>query len=105
MLTDMLIFVSWLFYGMGVAGLFILRKKMAHIHRPFKVPGYPFVPLIFCAFTAFFLVVTLYNDFSNYAAGKTPVVNAAFGLGLTLIGVPFYWYFTRKQKLRPGGHD
>ncbi len=102
MLTDMLIFVSWLFYGMGVAGLFILRKKMADTHRPFKVPGYPFVPLIFCAFTSFFLVVTLYNDFSNYAAGRTPVVNAALGLGLMLIGVPFYWYFTRKQKSRSG---
>ena len=98
MLTDMLIFVSWLFYGMGVAGLFILRKKMPHAHRPYKVPGYPFVPLVFCAFTAFFLAVTLYNDFSNYLNGRTPVVHAAFGLGLMLIGVPFYLYFARKQK-------
>ena len=99
-LTDMLIFVSWLFYGMSVAGLFILRRKLPHVHRPYKVPGYPVLPLAFCAFTTMFLVITLYNDISNYAAGKTPVINAAIGLVLTLIGVPFYWYFKRKQKKR-----
>ena len=98
MLTDMLIFISWLFYGMTVAGLFILRRKLPHVHRPYKVPGYPLVPLIFCAFTAMFLVITLYNDINNYAEGKTPVVNAAMGFVLTLIGVPFYWYFKRMQK-------
>src|SRR4030095_13496040 len=28
MLTDMLIFVSWFFYGMSALGVFILRKKL-----------------------------------------------------------------------------
>jgi APA family basic amino acid/polyamine antiporter len=97
MLTDMLIFISWLFYGMSVAGLFILRKKLPDTYRPYKVPGYPFVPLLFCGFTGMFLVITLYNDISNYATGKSPVVNSAIGLALTLIGVPFYWYFKKKQ--------
>ncbi|HUR09869.1 MAG TPA: amino acid permease, partial [Flavitalea sp.] len=77
MLTDMLIFVSWLFYGMSAVGLFVLRKKFPDISRPFKVPGYPLVPIVFCAFTALFLVITLYNDVTNYTTGKTPVVNAA----------------------------
>ena len=33
-LTDMLIFVSWIFYAMGAYGVFILRKKMPDVHRP-----------------------------------------------------------------------
>ena len=98
MLTDMLIFVSWLFYGMSVAGLFILRRKLPAVPRAYKVPGYPIVPLIFCLFTSVFIVVTLYNDISNYLAGKTEVVNAAIGLVLTLMGVPLYWFFKSRGK-------
>jgi APA family basic amino acid/polyamine antiporter len=82
---------------MSVAGLFVLRKKLPYIHRPYKVPGYPVVPLLFCAFTAFFIGVTLYNDIHNYITGKTPVVNAAVGISLTLIGVPLYWYYRQKE--------
>ena len=97
MLTDMLIFMSFAFYGMGALGLFVLRKKMPLAHRPYKVWGYPFVPLIFILFTAFFLVVTLYNDVANYIEGRTMIINSVFGLVLTGIGIPFYWYFKGKN--------
>jgi APA family basic amino acid/polyamine antiporter len=45
-----------------------------------------------------FIVVTLYNDISNYLAGKTEVVNAAIGLVLTLMGLPLYWFFKSRGK-------
>lgn len=95
MLTDMLIFISWLFYGMSAAGIFVLRKKLPHAPRPYKVWGYPVVPGIFVAFTLFFLVATLVNDIRLYNAGKTAIINSLLGLLLTALGVPLYWYFRR----------
>lgn len=96
MLTDMLIFVSWLFYGLSVLGIFILRKKMPTADRPYKTWGYPVVPALFVAFSLFFLVVTLVYDVRNYINGNTPLINSVLGLLLTALGIPLYWYFRNK---------
>jgi len=101
MLTDMLVFVSWLFYGLSAAGVFILRKKMPDAHRPYKVWGYPILPALFVLFTGFFLVTTVYNDVNNYLEDRTPVINSLFGMLLTLVGLPLYFYF---KKLKTVGH-
>ena len=98
MLTDMLVFVSWLFYGLSAAGVFILRKKMPNAERPYKVWGYPWLPGLFVLFTGFFLVTTVYNDVNNYLQDRSPVINSLFGMLLTLLGVPLYFYF-KKQKI------
>jgi basic amino acid/polyamine antiporter, APA family len=95
MLTDMLIFVSWFFYGMSAVGIFVLRKKLPHAERPYKVWGYPWVPAIFIAFTLFFLSTTLINDIRLYSEGKTDIINSLLGLLLTALGVPFYLYFRK----------
>lgn len=91
MLTDMLIFVSWFFYGMSALGVLILRKKMKDTPRAYKVWGYPFVPIVFVVFTAFFLCTTLVTDLDNYRTGVTPVVNALLGIFITCIGIPLYF--------------
>jgi len=93
MLTDMLVFVSWLFYGLSAYGIFILRKKMPDAERPYKVWGYPYLPAFFVLFSSFFLIMTLYNDILNYLNGTTPLINSLFGLLLTFLGVPLYFYF------------
>jgi basic amino acid/polyamine antiporter, APA family len=98
MLTDMLIFVSWLFYGLSAAGLFVLRYKMKNTHRPYRVVGYPFVPAVFVFFTLFFLVTTLVTDVYKYMQGETPIINSLFGLLLTALGIPLYYYFRSKDK-------
>lgn len=99
MLTDMLIFVTWLFYGMSALGIFILRRKMPDAQRPYRVWGYPVVPAVFVLFTFFFLVATLANDIRLFSEGKTDVVNSLLGLLLTAPGVPLYWYFRKKSTL------
>jgi APA family basic amino acid/polyamine antiporter len=99
MLTDMFVFVSWIFYAIIAIGLFILRRKMPDANRPYKVWGYPLVPGVFILFTIFYLCLTVYNDVKNYVEGKSPIINSLFGLGLTLAGVPLYFYFKRKRKL------
>ena len=97
MLTDMLVFVSWFFYMMSGVGLFILRSKLPAEERPYKVWGYPIVPLIFIAFAALFLAVTLYTDIHNFHEGKTAFINSVFGLLITLAGIPFYFFSNKKE--------
>jgi APA family basic amino acid/polyamine antiporter len=97
MLTDMLIFVSWLFYGMSALGIFILRYKMPDAVRPYKVWGYPFVPATFVLFTFFFLVATLVNDIRMFQSGQSELINSLLGVLLTALGIPLYWYFKRKS--------
>ncbi len=91
MLTDMLIFVSWFFYGMSALGVFLLRKRMKDVERKYKVWGYPIVPLLFVAFTFSFLISTVYTDIENYNKGNAPIINAALGMVITCIGIPIYW--------------
>lgn len=97
-LADMYIFVTWLFNLMLVAGVFILRKKMPNAIRPYKVWGYPFVPIIALLCTSFYLIITLYNDITAYNSGKINLINSVFGIALTAIGIPFYFYFKNKYK-------
>jgi len=97
-LADMFVFMSWVFYGLTVAGIFLLRKRMPDVHRPYKVRPYPLVPVIFILFTLFYIGTTLYSDISNYNSGKSPIINSVFGLLLTLAGIPLYWYLKRKKK-------
>ncbi|MFN3665230.1 MAG: APC family permease [Sediminibacterium sp.] len=97
MLTDMLIFVTWFFYGMSAIGVFVLRKKLTDTPRAYKVWGYPLVPFIFILFTAFFLISTLYNDIDNYLHGRSPVINSVLGLIITLSGLPLYFLARRKR--------
>ena len=97
MLTDMLIFVSYLFYGMMVFGVFVLRKRMPLAERPYKVWGYPLIPAVFVLFSIFFLSMTLLTDISQYVSGRTVMIHSLFGLLLVIIGVPFYWYFRKKS--------
>jgi APA family basic amino acid/polyamine antiporter len=85
-LTDMLIFVSWIFYGMGAYGVFILRKKMPDAERPYRAFGYPVLPAVFVLFSAFFVVFSIWYN----------VRNAVFGLLLVALGIPLYFYFKRK---------
>lgn len=97
MLTDMLIFVSWLFYGLSAVGVFVLRKKMPNAHRPYQVWGYPLVPGIFVTVTFFFLILTLVNDIINYVEGRAPIINSLFGLLLVALGTPLYFYFKERK--------
>ena len=97
-LADMFIFMSWVFYGLVVLAVFILRKKMPSAARPYKVTGYPLVPLIFILFTSFYLVTTVYNDINNYASGKAPFINSVFGMLLTASGIPLFFYFRARSK-------
>lgn len=102
MLTNMLVFVSWFFYMMSGIGLFVLRSKYRDTDRPYRVPGYPLVPIIFVLFAAAFLAVTLYTDISDYHYGKSNFINSAFGLVITAAGIPLYFLSKKRKVTAPG---
>lgn len=85
-LTDIYIFVLWIFYGMNGLSVFVLRRTWPEARRPYRAWGYPVVPALFLVVTAFLLINTLV---------ATPV-RAIAGLGLILSGLPVYAYMSRK---------
>ena len=97
MLADMMVFISWIAYGMGAIGIFMLRKKMPNAERPYKIWLHPFVTLLFIIFTALFLIITVYNDVTNYMHHRQPVVNSLLGILIVALGIPFYFYFKKKK--------
>jgi APA family basic amino acid/polyamine antiporter len=88
-LTDMLIFASFIFYGAGAFGVFILRRKMKDTPRVYKVPGYPVLPFIFVLFCVTLVVVTIIQNPRD----------AGIGLSLVLIGIPFYLFWNKRKSL------
>lgn len=96
-LTDMLIFVSWIFYALGAIGVYILRKKMKNTARPYKVFGYPITPAIFILFATLYVIFTLITDIQNFNEGKTEIINSLFGILLVLPGIPVYFYYKWKK--------
>jgi APA family basic amino acid/polyamine antiporter len=97
MLADMFVFITWIAYFLGAIGIFLLRKRMPDHPRPYKVWGYPVVPLLFIAFSAFYLITTVWNDVTNYLAHKQPVINSVLGLLITAVGIPVYYYCKKKN--------
>jgi len=97
-LTDMLIFVSWIFYAMAAASVFTLRKRMPDTPRPYRVWGYPVTPILFVLFASVYIVFTLYSDITNFRNGTAPIINSVMGLLWVAIGIPGYIYWSRKSK-------
>jgi APA family basic amino acid/polyamine antiporter len=55
------VFADWIFFGLGAASVFVLRRTRADMHRPYRVPGYPWVP-------AFFVMCAVVGIVSAYVA-------------------------------------
>jgi basic amino acid/polyamine antiporter, APA family len=104
-LADMYIFIVWTFNIMLMVGLFILRKKMPDKERPYRVWGYPWVPIVVILFNALYLIITLVDDIQNYIEGKTRLMNSVFGIVVTAAGIPLYYYFRRKYKKDNGASN
>ncbi len=106
-LTDTLIFVSWFFYAANAWAVVVLRRKEPDAARPFKVPLYPWVPVLFVAFGLVYLVLTLCNDVASYrkalTAGHPAILNSALGAALVLSGAPIYFFYRwRKTRAQSG---
>ena len=68
--------VFWFFFLLTGISLFILRRREPNAERPFRVPFYPVVPVLFCAACAYLL-------YSSLAYVKT---GALVGVGVLAVG-------------------
>ena len=87
-LTDMLVFVMWIFSVMMFIGVFILRKKEPELVRPYKINFYPIPPIIAIIGGAYIVISTLFRQ---------PVL-AATGIAITLLGLPVYYLHQYNKK-------
>jgi len=76
--------VFWLFFLLAGISLFVLRVREPAVERPFKVPLFPLVPLVFCATCAYMLWSSLgyvYNqELGGFNAAWIGVAVLALGL-------------------------
>lgn len=85
-LTDMLVVVIWIFYILTFIAVFILRKREPDLPRPYRTLGYPVIPVIAILGGIFIVVNTLF----------TQTMLTLIGIGITLLGLPFYYYLKNK---------
>lgn len=61
-LTDNVVFIFWVFYGLGAGAVIVMRHKAPEADRPYKVIGYPVVPIIFMVAALLLTLNTLYQN-------------------------------------------
>jgi APA family basic amino acid/polyamine antiporter len=84
------IFAEFLFYALVTAGIFILRRRMPDLERPYRTWGYPWVPLVFVLLSVALLVNTLCQQWSD----------SAWGLALVGSGIPAYFLWRAWTRAR-----
>lgn len=85
-LLDYMVFASILFYGITVAGLFILRKKQGKQSAVYRAWGYPYLPILYCLLCIWIEVsLILYKP-----------VSAGISLGIVLLGLPIYFLIPKQ---------
>ena len=78
-------FASLLFYIITVAGVLILRNREPEAERPYKVWGYPYLPIAYLILAGFVALGILVSQFNI----------AMTGIGIVALGWPIYGFFKR----------
>ena len=72
-----------------IAAVYVLRWRQPDMKRPFRVPGYPFVPAIFMA-------VILFMTVFAFMQWPKPSI---YSLGSILVGIPVYYIWSSVRRL------
>ena len=111
-LTDAAIFALTLFYAFVAASVFIFRRRMPDAPRPYRTWGYPVVPIVYLAVTAWLLARIVWDarpamssTMNLFATGhpmsalaeslKAPPLAS---LGFIVIGLPVYFILSRQSR-------
>ena len=86
-------FAGWIFYGLAVFGVIVLRAKRPELVRPYRMWGYPVTPALFALASAWLVANTLV---------ATPLPSLA-GLLLIACGIPVYFWWRRLGGVRAQG--
>lgn len=86
-LFSLAIFSEWLFYMIAGSTVFVFRRRDAQAARPYKVWGYPVVPVLFVLASAVLLGYSFVGDWPYSAVGTVVI----------LAGIPLFYYFLRRR--------
>ncbi|MCX6150660.1 MAG: amino acid permease [Ignavibacteriales bacterium] len=84
-LLDYVVFAVLIFYILTIAGVFILRKKMPWVERPYKAFGYPVIPALYIIIASAICI-----DLLIYKPAFT-----LRGMIIVLMGIPVYFIWKR----------
>ena len=89
-LLTYVVFVGWIFYALAAASVFVYRKRTPNAVRPYRVPGYPWTPIVFIAGALALVTNTI----------AVQPARSAIGIGIVAAGIPAYlaWRSKRKQE-------
>ena len=86
------IFIGWIFYGLGAAAIFPIRRASKGVPIPYRVPGYPWTPLIFIIVAAAIVGNAIYLALSDPQQFRF----LAAAIGILLLGLPAYYFWRKK---------
>ncbi|MBW1656799.1 APC family permease [Flavobacterium quisquiliarum] len=86
-LLDFVIIIVLIFYILTIYGIFILRKKMPDVERPYRAFGYPFLPMLYIITATAICISLLITKFST----------CGWGVLIMLTGIPVY-YLTKPKE-------
>jgi APA family basic amino acid/polyamine antiporter len=92
-LVTRVVYTEWLFFALMAIGLILLRRRPDYAPA-YRVWGYPFVPIVFAAASLYIV--------ANQIITK-PGASLA-GLGMVVVGLPFYFLFVRRTRTPPPAH-
>ncbi len=78
---------AWIFYTLSVVAVWVLRRKMPNLPRPYRMWGYPFTLWLFVIVSIWFMLDALVNQ------PKTSLI----AIAVALAGVPFYFAWRGKR--------
>ena len=83
--------VFWAFFCLTGVSLILLRERDPGTPRPFRVPGYPVLPIIFCGWCAYIVIATIVDDYVKDSG------ESLIGVAILFVGLPLY-YLPKKLK-------
>lgn len=93
--TNLVVFIIWIFFALCVIGVFVLRKKFPRNKNLYHVPLFPVVPIIGILGSGYLLVSTLLES----------PTTALIGIAVGLVGIPMYYYCKKKYPNSGKEHD
>jgi APA family basic amino acid/polyamine antiporter len=89
-LFSLTIFAEWMFYALTASTVFVFRAREPQANRPYRVTGYPVVPVLFIAAALVLLGFSVVDQPRN----------SVIGMVVMLCGVPVHYAFRRRAEGR-----
>jgi APA family basic amino acid/polyamine antiporter len=94
-LTTYFVVVEWCALMFSVGAVLVLRRRQPDAPRPFRTPGYPWVPLAFILGTLAGMVAIVGGEVARPVPNYSPLV----GLLIAAAGLPVYRLWRRTSPL------